>query len=105
MEINSDHVEIVAKMNEEANSGEVKTEPHDEIFKINTNVFEEKNNFEPLKIIGEKRKNKKKSNSENENKKIKEEFVVFEELDDKHEFHEIEEIDLEDSNNQVIYIK
>ena len=65
MEINSDHFEIIAKI-EEVHSGEeisylnleVKTEPHDEKNNINTNIFEERNNFEPLQIIGEKRKNK-----------------------------------------------
>jgi hypothetical protein len=106
MEVNSDHFEIIEKTDEEVYSGEeisypdveVKTEPHDEIEIINT---EEVNNSEPFQFIGEKRKNQETSNSENENKKIKEEFVVFEELDYKQEPEEIEEINLGAFNNQV----
>ena len=53
-------------------------------------------------IIGEKRKNKEKSNLEN--KKIKQEFVVFEEKIDNEEPQEIKEIQIgiDESNNQVI---
>ena len=113
MEVNSDHVEIIENTVEEVYSGEemsfidqeVKIEAHDEIETINTDVFEEKNNSELLQIIGEKRKNKEKSYLENDTKKIKEEFVVFEESDYKQEPLEIEEINLDDSNNQVNFIK
>ena len=108
MEVNSDQVVIIEKMDEEVYSGkessyhelEVKTEPHDKIENINNEVFED-TSYEPPQIIGEKRKNIKLSASEN--KKIKEEFVVFEESDYKEEPQEIEEINLGDLNNQVIY--
>jgi hypothetical protein len=104
MEVNSDHFEIIEKMGEEVYSGEessypdleVKTEPHDEIEIINN---EEIHNSELLQFVGEKRKNEEKLNSEN--KKIKEEFVVFEELDYKKEPQEIEEINLDHFGNQV----
>ena len=112
MEVNSDHVESIEEMDEEFYSGEeityleleVKLENLDRKRNIKTEVFEEKNNFEPLQIIGDKRENQDTSNLENENKKIKEEFVVFEESDYKEEHQEIEEINLDDLNNQVIKV-
>jgi hypothetical protein len=98
MEVNSDHVELIERMDEEVYSGEeitdlelgVKIEQHDEIENIKTENFEEKNYSEiKIQIIGEKRKNHEEKNLEIEPKKIKEEFVVFEELDDEQEIEEI----------------
>ena len=67
---------------EEVDSGEevleLKIEKLDEEGFIKTEVFQD---FQPIQIIGEKRKNKEISNLEN--KKIKEEFVVFEEIEEK----------------------
>ena len=108
MEVSSDQVEIIEEIDEEVYSGEevsfhdpeIKTEVHDEE-NIKNEGFEVRNNSEHLKIIGEKRKNQETANSEN--KKIKEEFVVFEESDYKQEPQEIEEIHLSDLNTQVSY--
>ena len=112
MEVYSDHNEIMEKMDEDVYSGEkmtdleleVKLESPCEIENIKTEVFEEQNNFEPLQIIGEKRKNQETSTFDN--KKIKEEFVIIEEVvynqGPKEELQDIEEINLDDSNNQVI---
>ena len=93
MNANSDPVEFLEKMDEEIKSyeGNIKTE------------VEETNNYEPPQRIREKRHfNEKKSDLENQNKKIKEEFVVFEELDYKQQPEEINEIHFDDLNNQVI---
>ena len=85
MDVNSDHIEIVQKIDEKVKSEitdlelEVKIEKTDETGKIKIEVFEEENNSEALQIIGEKRKSQERSDLENENKKIKEEFVIFEE--------------------------
>jgi hypothetical protein len=95
MEVNSDHFEIIEKID-----GEVKTEPHDE---MEINKTWKIINSEPVQLIGEKRKNKEKLISES--KKIKEEFVVlFEESDYKQELQETEELNLDDVNNQVTNI-
>ena len=75
---------------------EIKIEKLDQKGNVKTKIFEEKNIPEPHQIIGEKRKNQEISNFQNENKKIKEEFVVFEESD-----HKQEEINQDDLNNQV----
>ena len=56
----------------------------------------------PSQIIGEKRKNQEISNLENENKKIKQEFVVFEEKEEPQEIKKIR-IEIDESNYQVIY--
>ena len=79
---------------------EIKTEKFDEERNIKTEVFEEKNTMS-FQIIGEKRKNEEISNSNNANKKIKEEIVVFEEID---EPQDIKINNIDDSNNQVIQI-
>ena len=115
MKVNSDQIEIFRKIEEVKCDEEitdleldVKIENSDEQGNIKTEVFEEKNYSEPFQIVGEKRKNHEKANLENESKKIKEEFVVFEEFDDqqetlvKQEPQEINEIYLDDLNNQVI---
>jgi hypothetical protein len=84
MEGNSDKVKILKKMDEQEITDlevEVKKEKMDETRNIKTEVFEQTNYSEPLQIIGEKRKNQEILNLEN--KKIKEEIVLFEELDDK----------------------
>ena len=112
MEGNSDHVENFENSDEKIKFDkevtdlefEVKIEKTDENGKIKTEFFEEATNSEPLQIIGEKRRNKERSNLEIENKKIKEEFVVCEELDEKKEPQEIEEINLDDLDNQVIKV-
>jgi hypothetical protein len=113
MEVNSDHIENFESMNEKIKSDdkiielelEVKIEKMDETGKIKTEFFEERNISEPLQIVGEKQKNRKRSNLEIENKKIKEEFVVYGELDDKLEPKpEPEEINFHDLFNQVIKI-
>ena len=116
MEVNSDHVENFENMDEKIKfddeitdlEHEVKIEKTDETGKIKAEFFEDANNSEPLQIIGEKRKNRERSNLEIENKKIKEEFVVYEELDEKQELkpepQEIEEINPDDFDNQVIKI-
>ena len=77
---------------------EVKIEKLDEEKNIKTEVFDE-TNIMPSQFIGEKRKNKEKSNLEN--KKIKQEFVVFEEKEEPQEIKEIR-LDIDESNNQVI---
>ena len=101
MEINN--FKIVENANQEFHDEitdlELKIEISSETENIKSEVFEEKNNSEPLQVIGEKRKNDESSNLEN--KKLKEEFVVFEESDHKHEPRETEEINLDDFNNQV----
>jgi phosphotransferase system IIA component len=107
MEINSDSVEIIEKMDEEVNSGDEITDlelkiKKEEIENVKTEVIP--NNSEPHQIIGGKRKNKERSNLQNENKKIKDEFVVLEESDYKQEPTEIEELNLDDFNNQVITV-
>ena len=117
MSVNSDQVDIFEKIEEVKCDEEitdleldVKIEKSDEQGNIKTEVFEENNYSEPFQIIGKKRKNQERSNLENESKKIKEEFVVFEEFDDqqetlvKQEPQEIKEIYLDDLNNQVIKI-
>ena len=107
MDLNSDYAEILKKIDEDLDSDEKITDLGLEI-KIEENIkieiIEKTNNSEPHQIIGEKRKNNEISTLENEHKKIKEEFVVFEESDYKQEPQEIEEINLDDSNNQVIKI-
>ena len=80
---------------------EIKTEKFDEERNIKTEVFDEKNNISS-QIIGEKRKNEEISNLEKENKKIKQEFVEFEEKDDNEKPQEIKGIEIDESNNQVI---
>jgi hypothetical protein len=80
---------------------EVKIENPDEVGNIKTEVFEEKNYFEPLQIIGEKRKNTESSNLEN--KKIKEEFEL-EKLSDRQEPQDTKEISHDAWNNEVIKI-
>ena len=109
MEINSENVEIIEEMDEEVYSCEAITDlgltlKIEERGNIKTEVIEEINNSELLQIIGEKRKNQERSNLENENKKIKEEFVVFEESNYKQEPQTSKELILEDLNNQVIHI-
>ena len=112
MEVNSDHVEIFESMNEKIKSDgvitdlelEVKIEETDETGKIKTKVFEETDYSELVQIIGEKRKSQERSNLENEDKKIKEEFVVYEELDNKQEPQEVEEINNDGFDYQVIKI-
>jgi hypothetical protein len=107
MEVNLDQVESFEKLYEEVIDLEleVKIEKSDgEIIK--TEVFEEKHNFEPCQFIGDKRKSKELSDSEN--KKIKEELlkevVVFEELDGQQEPEETNKIDRVDFNTQVLLI-
>ena len=109
MDLNSDQAEIFEEIDVDLDSTEKITDLDLEIKievkgNIKTEVIEKTNNSEPHQIIGEKRKNEKISTLKNENKKIKEEFVVFEESDYKQEPQEIEEINLDDSNNQVINI-
>ena len=89
MEVNSYQGEIIERTDEEVYSGEEMTDLEVEVKiektgaegNIKSEVFEEKNYSEPIQIIGEKRKNQEISHSQN--KKIKEELVLFEELDDK----------------------
>ena len=107
MDIDSDQVETVRKIEEVKSDEEitdlelnVKIEKSGEKGSIKTEVFEEKNYLEPLQIIGEKRKNQEKSNLENETKK-KEEYGLFEDLDYQEEPQEIQEIDIDDLDNQV----
>ena len=76
---------------------EVKIEKLDKEGYIKTEVIQEIVFSKPIQIIGEKRKNEEMSNLEN--KKIKEEFVVFEEIDEK---EKPQGIHFDDSNNQVI---
>ena len=91
MDVDSENVDFIEQVDKEVYACgditdldlEIKIEKLDEERNIKTEVFEEKNNL-PSQFIGEKRKNEEISNLEN--KKIKQEFVVFEE-----------------SNNQVIY--
>ena len=99
MDLNSDQAEMSEKIIDL--DLEIKIE---EKVNIKTEVIEETNNSERHQIIGEKRKNQERSNSENENKKIKEEFVVFEESDYEREPQEIRELNFDDLNNQVIKI-
>jgi hypothetical protein len=105
MDVNSENVDFIEKLDKEVYTCgditdldlEIKIEKLDEEKKVKNEVLEEKNNM-PSQIIGKKRKNKKISNLEN--KKIKQEFVVFEEK----EIKKIKEIRIEivESNNQVI---
>ena len=105
MEINSENVKIVEKTNqevefhEEITDLEVKIELSSQTGNIKTEVFEEIKKSDSFRIVGEKRKNEEKLILEN--KKIKDEFVVFEESDYKQEPQEIEELNLDDLNNQV----
>ena len=109
MSVNSDQVDIFEKIEEVKSDEEitdleldVKIENSDEQGNIKTEVFEE-NKFEHIQTIGKKRKNRERSNFENENKKIKEEFVVFEESDEQRfPKQEIEEINPNYLNNLVI---
>jgi hypothetical protein len=113
MDVNSAQVEILEKMDKLESEEkiidfelEVKIEKPDEKVNIKTEVFEETNNSKLFKIIGEKRHfNEEKSNLENKNKKIKEEFVVFEESEYKKGPDKITEILLDDLNNQVFKIR
>ena len=116
MKVNSDQIEIFRKIEEVKCDEEitdleldVKIENSDEQGNIKSEVFEEENQFEHIQTIfnhiqtiGQKRKIQEPSNLKNENKKIKEEFVVFEEIDEKEKPQEIKEIHFDDSNNQVI---
>ena len=110
MEVCSDNVKNLENIDEEVKSDEgitdfeleVKIENLDEKENIKTELFEEKNNSEYLQIIGEKRKNKEKFDFEN--KKIKEEYVEFVEIDNKQEFQETQSISPGDLTNQVIMI-
>jgi macrodomain Ter protein organizer (MatP/YcbG family) len=82
---------------------EIKIEKSDEKVNIKTEVTEETINSKLIQIIGEKRHfNVEISNLEN--KRIKEEFVVFEEFDYKKEPQKITDIIFDDLNNQVILI-
>ena len=111
MEVNSDLVEISEKINREVYSDEritdleleVKIETIEEIGIFKTEACEEKNNPEYLQIIGQKRKNNELLDTEN--KKIKEECILFEEFDYKQEVQETQDVNLSDLNNQVIYTK
>ena len=98
MEINSENVEF----HEEITDLEVKIELSGKTGNIKNEVFEEIKNSDSFRIVGEKRKNEEKLILEN--KKIKDEFVVFEESDYKQEPQTIEEPNLDDLNNQVNYI-
>ena len=106
MNVSSDDVEIFENNYEKIKSDEeitdleleIKMEKLDEKGNIKTELFEESVSGD-LQIIGEKRKNEEISNLEN--KKSKEEFVVFEEQDHKQEPQEIEETNIDDSNNKV----
>ena len=108
MEVNSDQVDISEKNDENVKSDkeitdlelEVKIETPDVAGNIKTEVFEEENNSESFQITGEKRKNNNKSDLVN--KKVKDEFVVFEEFDYKQLPQQAEEINLGTSDNQVI---
>jgi ribosomal 30S subunit maturation factor RimM len=111
MDVDSENVDFIEKLDKEvyACGGitdldlQIKIEKLDEKRNIKTEVFDEKN-IMPSQIIREKRKNEEISNLENENKKIKQEFVEFEEKDDKEEHQEIKgiRIEIDESNNQVI---
>ena len=90
MEVYSDQVEVLKKKDEKIKSEEitdleleVKIEETNGEEKIKSEFFEERNYSEPIQIIGEKRKNREISNLKHKNKKLKEEFDLFEELDDK----------------------
>ena len=109
MDLNSDQAEIFEEIDVDLDSTEKITDLDLEIKievkgNIKTGVIEETNNSGRHQIIGEKRKNQERSNSENRNKKIKEEFVDLEESDYKQEPQEVEDLNLCDSNNQVINI-
>ena len=104
MEVNANQIEKtdeVIKTEEEITDLdlEIKIEKSDRKGNVKTEIFEEKSIPEPHQIIGEKRKNQEISNFENENKKIKGEFVVFEESD--HE-QKPDEMNQDDLNSQVI---
>jgi hypothetical protein len=98
MDVNSENVDFIEKLDKEVYACgditdldlEIKIETLDGERNIKTEVLDEKTN------IGEKRKNKEKSNLEN--KKIKQEFVVFEEKEEPQEI----QIGINDLNNQVI---
>ena len=104
MDVDSENVDFIEKLDKEVfDCGditdldlEVKIEKLDEERNIKNEVYDEKNNI-PSQIIGEKRKNEEISNLEN--KKIKQEFVVFEE---KEEPQEIRILGINEPNNQVI---
>jgi hypothetical protein len=89
MDVDSENVDFIEKVDKEVYACgditdldlEIKMEKLDEERNIKTEVFDEKN-IMPSEIIGEKRKNKEILNLENENKKIKQEFVEFEEKND-----------------------
>ena len=106
MDVYSENVDFIERRNKEVYKDitdldlEVKIEKLDKERNIKTEVFEE-NKFIPFQIIEEKRKNKEISNLVNENKKIKQELVLFEEIDDKEESQEIR-MEIDDSNKQVI---
>ena len=109
MEVNPNQVEYFEKMDDEIKSEEEITDLELDVKienlekgNIKTEFFEEKQYYESFQIIGEKRKNQEISNLEN--KKIKEELIVFEELDDQIKFEELEEIDLDSLNNEVLLI-
>ena len=106
MDVDSENVDIIEKVDKEVfDFGditdldlEIKVEKLDEVRNIKTEFLDEKNNM-PSQFIGEKRKNIEMSNLEN--KKIKQEFVVFEEKEEPQEIKEIR-LDIDESNNQVI---
>ena len=109
MDVDSENVDFIEKLEKEVYACgditdldlQIKIEKLDEERNVKDEVFEEKN-IMPFQIIGEKRKNKEILNLEN--KKIKQEFVVFEEKIDNEEPQEIKEIQIgiDESNNQVI---
>jgi hypothetical protein len=107
MDFNSELFKILEKSDKQMQNDETITnfeviiDKTEENSDIKTEVFEE-NNSEPLEIIGEKRKNTERSNLGNGNKKVKEEFVVFEEFDDKQEDQAILELNSGGLNNQVL---
>jgi hypothetical protein len=103
MDVKTENVDFIENTNKELKEEitdldlEVKIEKLNEEGYIKTEVFQEILFSKPIQIIGEKRKHKEMLNLEN--KKIKEEFVVFEEIDEK---EKPQEIHFDDSNNQVI---
>jgi hypothetical protein len=103
MDFKTENVDFIENTNKELKEEitdldlEVKIEKLDEEGYIKNEVFQEFFYSKPFQIIGEKRKHKEMLNLEN--KKIKEEFVVFEEIDEK---EKPQEIHFDDSNNQVI---
>ena len=109
MDLYSDHAEISEKIDDDSDYNAKITDLDEEIkieeeANIKSEVIEETNNFEPLQIIGEKRENVNRSTLENENKKIKAEFVVLEESDYKQETQDIKNLKFGDLNNQVITV-